>query len=141
MGLTYSTHLTCVTAAPSQRMERCLAATGWIAGTPRESMADLALACEAEQLAMIGYNLGDFPNVQAWLARLRKIPQYAEVRARPPCRPALGGGCVQRVACRPRTTFTRQPRTHRTHALPFACITSQAHTVLDKIAPKLRSMM
>lgn len=62
-------------------MERCLAGTGWIAGTRRESMADLALACEAEQLSFIGYNLADYPNVQAWLAKLRKIPQYNEVRA------------------------------------------------------------
>lgn len=97
-----------------QRMDKWLEKSGYIAGTKKPTLADLSLACEAEQTAMVGYSLSDYSNVVAWLKRMRTIPAYTQV------------GCS--FYCSDDITDAHLP----TH--------SQVHKPFDKLAGRMASM-
>jgi len=62
-----------------QVLERRLKQTGWVAGTEQPTIADICLACEAEQLAMINHDMSSYPQVQAWQRSMRKLPEFNAV--------------------------------------------------------------
>lgn len=74
-----------------QRMDKWLEKSGYIAGTNKPTLADLSLACEAEQTAMVGYSLSDYSNVVAWLKRMRTIPAYTQVECSLDCSDDITG--------------------------------------------------
>ena len=62
-----------------QALERRLKQTGWVAGTEQPTIADICLACEAEQLAMINHDMSSYPQVQEWQRSMRKLPEFNAV--------------------------------------------------------------
>lgn len=62
-------------------MDGWLQSSAFVAGTEKPSIADLLFVCELEQIAVVDFDIADYPAVVAWRRRMREVPHFDDVHA------------------------------------------------------------
>lgn len=62
-------------------MDGWLQSRAYLAGTEQPSVADILFVCELEQIAVVDFNISDYPAVGAWRQRMHEVPHFDDVHA------------------------------------------------------------
>lgn len=58
-----------------------LCETGYVAGTPGPSIADISAYCEIDQLVICGlHDMQQYKRLSAWIKAMQALPEHDEVR-------------------------------------------------------------